>query len=285
MSVATEPKTSWAELVDETEQPETEQRQETVAANGIRTIVEYITNDDGKKVKVTRRIRRVEKRTLVNHEVAERKNWSKFGAEKGKKPGPDNATTTVGENVTLKLVAGNKAAEQDKHEEQAKTAQAKKVSCRLCKGDHFTSKCPYRQELELVGIRSDAPPSDDLPPADAPAAASGTGKYVPPGMRLGGRTGESMNRPREDLPTLRVTNVSEDATEEDLRDLFHKFGPIHRVYIGRDRETGIGKGYAFVSFQEKAVAEKAMQKINGLGYDNLILNCQWSQPREPRNAT
>jgi translation initiation factor 3 subunit G len=46
----------------------------------------------------------------VNHEVAERKNWPKFGAEKGKKPGPDNATTTVGENVTLKLVAGNKVS-------------------------------------------------------------------------------------------------------------------------------------------------------------------------------
>ena len=59
---------------------------------------------------VTRKIRRVEKRTLVNHKVAERKNWPKFGAEKGKKPGPDNATTTVGENVTLKLVAGNKVS-------------------------------------------------------------------------------------------------------------------------------------------------------------------------------
>jgi hypothetical protein len=34
------------------DQPETEQRQETVDANGIRTIVEYISNDDGKKVKV-----------------------------------------------------------------------------------------------------------------------------------------------------------------------------------------------------------------------------------------
>ena len=44
----------------------------------------------------------------MNHKVAERKNWPKFGAEKGKKPGPDNATTTVGENVALKLVAGNK---------------------------------------------------------------------------------------------------------------------------------------------------------------------------------
>jgi hypothetical protein len=63
-----------------------------------------------KPYKVTRKIRRVEKRTLVNHKVAERKNWPKFGAEKGKKPGPDNATTTVGENVTLKLVAGNKVS-------------------------------------------------------------------------------------------------------------------------------------------------------------------------------
>ena len=49
------------------------------------------------------------------------------------------------------------AAEQDKQEEQARTMQLKKVSCRLCKGDHFTSKCPYRQELELVGIRSGMP--------------------------------------------------------------------------------------------------------------------------------
>ena len=61
-------------------------------------------------IQVTRKIRRVEKRTLVNHKVAERKNWPKFGAEKGKKPGPDNATTTVGENVALKLVAGNKVS-------------------------------------------------------------------------------------------------------------------------------------------------------------------------------
>jgi len=182
-------------------------------------------------------------------------------------------------------------AEQDKHEEQARTAQLKKVSCRLCKGDHFTSKCPYRLELELVGIRGgkphllficpfpfpvldhwiidnhpDAPPSEDVPSTDAPAAASGTGKYVPPSMRAGaGRVGESMNRPREDLPTLRVTNVSEDANEDDLRELFSRFGRVHRVYIGRDRETGIGKGYAFVSFEDKVVAEKAMHRIHGMG--------------------
>lgn len=72
-------------------------------------------------------------------------------------------------------------------------------------------------------------------------------------------------RHREDLPTLRVTNVSEDTTDNDLRDLFSNFGRVARVYIGRDRETGIGKGYAFVSFEDRAVAQKAMEKVHGMG--------------------
>ncbi|KAB5589486.1 RNA recognition motif domain-containing protein [Ceratobasidium theobromae] len=78
--------------------------------------------------------------------------------------------------------------------------------------------------------------------------------------------------------------VSEDTQEDDLRDLFPKFGRAIRVYIGRDRETGVGKGYAFVSFEDRANAERAMQKVNGMGYDNLILSVQWSQPREPRTG-
>lgn len=89
-------------------------------------------------------------------------------------------------------------------------------------------------------------------------------------MRAGaGRgAGESMGRPggaREDLPTLRVTNVSEDTDENDLRDLFSRFGRVSRVFIGKDRDTGIGKGYAFVSFEDKATAEKAMARTHGMG--------------------
>jgi translation initiation factor 3 subunit G len=59
------------------------------------------------------------------------------------------------------------------------------------------------------------------------------GKYVPPSMRAGagaGRGGESMFRNnRDDLPTLRVTNVSEDTQEDDLRDLFSKYVLSFRV--------------------------------------------------------
>lgn len=99
-------------------------------------------------------------------------------------------------------------------------------------------------------------------------------------MRAGGAgrgAGESMNRPanRDDMPTLRVTNVSMETEENDLRDLFSRFGRVHRVYIGRDRDTGIGKGYAFVSFENKDDAERAMQKTNGMGRSSrTTLGCR-----------
>ena len=110
----------------------------------------------------------------MEHAVAERKTWAKFGLEKGKKPGPDGATTTVGETVFLKLTPGNKvrpinisppvfslmhkqSAEPEQSDQQAmKTnlskAGAGKVVCRICKGDHFTAKCPYKDSL--AGLES-----------------------------------------------------------------------------------------------------------------------------------
>jgi len=75
---------------------------------------------------------------------------------------------------------------------------------------------------------------------------------------------------RDDLPTLRVTNISEDTQEQDLRDLFSYVGRVARVYVGRDRETGAGRGFAFVSFEDKATAQRAIERMHGRGYDNLI---------------
>ena len=105
---------------------------------------------------------------------------------------------------------------------------------------------------------------------------------MPPSMRGAGGArapGESMRGPgnRDDLPTLRVTNISEDTQENDLRELFGVFGRVARVYVGRDRDTGAGKGFAFVSFEDKMAAQKAIDKVNGRGYDNLILSVQWSR--------
>lgn len=96
-----------------------------------------------------------------------------------------------------------------------------------------------------------------------------------PPLRASGAGGPGTSR--EDLPTLRVTNLSEETREEDLRELFGGFGRVARVYVGRDKETGIGKGFAFVSFEDRQNAQRAMDKLHGKGYDNLILNVQWSR--------
>ncbi|EPQ53412.1 eIF-3 RNA-binding subunit [Gloeophyllum trabeum ATCC 11539] len=288
-------KTSWADEVDEIDQPKIE---DFVDENGIRTTIEYTTNDEGKKVKITRKTKRVLQKSLVDHVVAERKTWAKFGQEKGNKPGPDRATTTIAEDVPLRISAGNKSSEKEQAQDNTVKANlaragAGKVVCRICKGAHFTAKCPYKDTLGGLEVRRlDAPPmfdEDGAPSgaepaaaaAAAPAAASTGGKYVPPSMRGARGPGERMGgTSRDDLPTLRVTNISEDTQENDLRELFGAFGRVARVYVGRDRETGVGKGFAFVSFEDKTTAERAMQKMHGRGYDNLILNVQWSQPRD-----
>jgi translation initiation factor 3 subunit G len=173
--------------------------------------------------------------------------------------------------------------------DKLKASGAGSVVCRLCKGAHFTAKCPYKDTL--AGLDSaDAPPTGPDDEVAAPAAAGAAapaatgGRYVPPSMRGNRGPGERMpggpggaGGSRDDLPTLRVTNISEDVEEADLRDLFAPFGRVARVYVGRDRETGAGKGFAFVSFEDRAQAQRAMEKLHGRGYDNLILSVQWSR--------
>ena len=50
------------------------------------------------------------------------------------------------------------------------------------------------------------------------------------------------------------------------------FRRVVRVYVGRYRDTGASKGFAFVSFEDKKNAPKAINQMNARCYDNLILD-------------
>ena len=63
--------------------------------------------------------------------------------------------------------------------------------------------------------------------------------------------------------TLVFEKVSEFAEENDLREIFERFGRVTRVFLAKDRETGRAKGFAFISFQERSDAAKACEKIDG----------------------
>lgn len=70
---------------------------------------------------------------------------------------------------------------------------------------------------------------------------------------------------RDDLPTLRIQSLSVDADEEDLKELFGRFGRIARANVIRDRDTKESKGFGFVSFESRKDAEAALNKMNGVG--------------------
>jgi RNA recognition motif-containing protein len=72
------------------------------------------------------------------------------------------------------------------------------------------------------------------------------------------------------------------ATEADLRTHFGAVGPPSQVVIPVDRETGRPRGFAFVEYQDKAVAEQAISKFNEQPFMGRSLSVSEARPREER---
>jgi translation initiation factor 3 subunit G len=83
-------------------------------------------------------------------------------------------------------------------------------------------------------------------------------------------------RQLEEETTIRIANLSDDTEEQDVRRLCEGFGPLARIFLSRDKETGRCKGFAFVCYRLKENAARAIQVLNGRGYDNLILHVEWA---------
>lgn len=258
--------------------------------DGTKTIITYHINEDNQKVKTTRRVRYTTHTERVNPRVADRKTWAKFGdsAKDGAGPVPD--TTSVGENIIFRPSTNwRKDAKDEKTDPNAQAMKDqlrdKKVKCRICNGEHFTARCPYKDTMAPVGESGAADVAAGMGDEPAPvsaAAAAGVkkGSYVPPALRGAAGAGERMGSKfgeRDDLATLRVTNVSEMAEEGELRDMFERFGRVTRVFLAKDKDTGLAKGFAFISFADRDDAVKACNKMDGFGFKHLILRVEFAK--------
>lgn len=68
-----------------------------------------------------------------------------------------------------------------------------------------------------------------------------------------------------------VGNVPFGADDEKLRDMFAPCGQVDTVRIIRDKKTGIGKGFGFVTFTEKSGVMFAVQKSRNFELDGRTL--------------
>ena len=79
-----------------------------------------------------------------------------------------------------------------------------------------------------------------------------------------------------------VGNLPYTATEEDVTGLFAAYGPVERVKIITDRETGRSKGFAFVTLGDQSQLNASIEALNGYDYQGRALRVNASEPKESK---
>lgn len=81
---------------------------------------------------------------------------------------------------------------------------------------------------------------------------------------------------------LYVGNMTYDTTEDQLRTLFAEAGTVVTVDVIKDRDTGMAKGFAFVTMGSQDDAAKAISLLNGKEVSGRALTVNAARPREDR---
>ena len=81
---------------------------------------------------------------------------------------------------------------------------------------------------------------------------------------------------------LFVGNLPYSATEADIRQHFGTVGDPQQIVIPTDRDTGRPRGFAFVDYDDRGVAERAIQQLHGQPFKGRPLSVSEARPREAR---
>lgn len=81
---------------------------------------------------------------------------------------------------------------------------------------------------------------------------------------------------------LFVGNLPYSATDVDIRQHFGTVGDPLQIVIPTDRETGRPRGFAFVDYDDRGVAERAIQQLHGQPFKGRPLSVSEARPREAR---
>ncbi|MEW6002311.1 MAG: RNA-binding protein [Nitrospirota bacterium] len=80
-----------------------------------------------------------------------------------------------------------------------------------------------------------------------------------------------------------VGNVSFGVTEDELRELFSKYGEVESVKIVTDAQTGRPRGFGFVEMASEDEAKKAIKGLNGTEFKERTLTVSEARPPKQRD--
>lgn len=226
----------------------------------------------------------------VNKRIAKRRHWAKYGQSEFDGDGPTaNTTNMVHDDIPVTFLnkkhMAAKAAEVDtpiltqEEEEDIKKMRQQiltQLNSHNLTGSRIGQGLPSLVQAGADGakgagsfsslVRSRVATDSGRPARDDRPERPGR-----PGGRPGG------DRMDDEGCGVRVTNLSENITDGDINDLFGQCGRIKRVYLARDKRSGRAKGFAYVTYENKRDAEKAIRMLNKYTYDYLVLSVEWSK--------
>lgn len=92
--------------------------------------------------------------------------------------------------------------------------------------------------------------------------------------------------PVEESGRLFVRNLNYSCTQDDLEQIFSKYGELTEVHFPIDKKSSLPKGYAYVEFQFPQNAKKAYDELNGTIFQGRNFHLIPSEPKpEPRLST
>ena len=86
------------------------------------------------------------------------------------------------------------------------------------------------------------------------------------------------------MSNIYVGNLSYQTTEAELEAAFGAFGAVDKVSLGRDRDTGQPRGFAFVEMADSNAAAKAIEGLNGQEMKGRALTVNEARPKPERSG-
>ena len=80
--------------------------------------------------------------------------------------------------------------------------------------------------------------------------------------------------------TIYIGNLSFQAEQEDLLDLFSQYGEVSKCSLPLDRETGRKRGFAFVEMANDADEQKAIYDLQNVEWMGRMIRVNKATPRQ-----
>ncbi|XP_067626594.1 transformer-2 sex-determining protein-like isoform X2 [Eurosta solidaginis] len=153
----------------------------------------------------------------------------------------------------------------------------------------------YRSHSRSV---SRHPPSPPRPPSGRGGRYSAASKSLSTSLspRNGRRSSRSRTRsPYENrrgnrekpLPNrcIGIFGLSVYTTQQKIREIFSKFGPIERIQVVIDAQTGRSRGFCFIYYEDLNDAKAAKDACSGMEIDDRRIRVDFSTTQRPHTPT